>query len=675
MSAYLKALAIFRLVSEQADQSARAFWGDEYFVLVSALDKAALIEFFLKRYHPTPVLAPWNGGSGFYAKDRKVGIDAIRATTDERFAEYKADLAKATEMVSDIGGEKAGSVKEEDVRRTDILRKCRNHLSDRAVEWLDAAIAIASDGKRAFAPILGTGGNEGRLDYTNNFMENLSRLLIDPGKKLPVDALLEHALFETPSGGFQDIAVGQYDPGRSGGANQGAGIFGAAVANPWNAVLTIEGAIAWSGGIYRKQGISYRSFWCSPFTVRPSAVGLGSAVEKDETTARAEVWTPLWKRRARYGEIRSLLREGRAQVDGRPAKNGLEFAQAVASLGIDRAISSFVRYSLLKRRGDSYIALPAGCFPVHYRTAADGVRELVPYVDRADYTARGSQDEAASSWLPLKRGAQEAMFKALLFEGSEHLVDVLASFGAMCRWLMARGQNPSWPGRLNSKWVRECAERREGRIAVAIASLSSHDVAGSFQASLNRDSENYAWKGPTLAARMFSVLRSRTLAAQNSDQSPFRARYFARPEDIAAFLAAETDDDLIENLIFAFVHAKIPERRDERGVKHLRLWTNYCVLKQLFAPESHAGVTGPDGAIRLKPDSAIPALLAAGRVAEATNVAIRRLRVSGLRPAIQCGRDVGDGVRLGAALLIPVAGIDKIRELAVRPAGPAEVID
>jgi CRISPR-associated protein Csx17 len=174
---------------------------------------------------------------------------------------------------------------------------------------------------------------------------------------------------------------------------------------------------------------------------------------------------------------------------------------------------------------------------------------------------------------------------------------------------------------------------------------------------------------------MFSVLRSRTLAAQKSELSPFRARYLARAADVAAFLAGETDDELIENLIFAFVLAKVPESRDESSVTHLRLWTNYCVLKQLFAPESHSGITGTNGPLRLKPDSAIPALLAAGRVAEATNVAIRRLRVSGLRPVIDCGRDVGDGARLGAALLIPVAGIDEIRELAVRQADLVEVTE
>jgi len=47
----------------------------------------------------------------------------------------------------------------------------------------DAAVGISAEDKRAFAPILGTGGNEGRLDYTNNFMEYVADLLIAPDAK------------------------------------------------------------------------------------------------------------------------------------------------------------------------------------------------------------------------------------------------------------------------------------------------------------------------------------------------------------------------------------------------------------------------------------------------------------------------------------------------------------
>ena len=45
---YLKALAVLRLVAEQADPTARGFWRGETFVLRSTLDEEGLIDFFLR---------------------------------------------------------------------------------------------------------------------------------------------------------------------------------------------------------------------------------------------------------------------------------------------------------------------------------------------------------------------------------------------------------------------------------------------------------------------------------------------------------------------------------------------------------------------------------------------------------------------------------------------------
>lgn len=674
LAAYLKALAVLRLVSQE-DEDARGFWDSRYFVLQSKLGSEDLLEFFLTRYHPTPVLAPWNGGSGFYPKDRKIGMEAIRRSKDPRFEEYQRDLETAERIVKAVGSSKADSKVQEDERRMRILRECRNGLSDRCVDWLDAAIAINADESRSFAPILGTGGNEGRLDYTNNFMENLAKLLISPDKKTPVRALLRNALFDVQSSGLQDIAVGQYDPGRSGGFNQGMGIEAGSVANPWNAVLTIEGAIAWAGGVYRKQGISYRSFLCSPFTVYASAVGYGSAANSDAGTARAEIWTPLWRGEASYGEIRSLLREGRAAVDGKAAKTGLEFAQAAASLGVDRAVSAFVRYNLVKRRGDSYIALPAGRFPVEYRSNADRVRELMPFVDRAEQAAKGSQSEAPNSWPPLRRTLDEAIYNALLFGRAEGLLEIAAAFGAMHRWLLLRGTNVFWPSRLRKEWIDQCfGISREARIAAALASFQWHETAGSSVSNLKRGidqrvgTDQFSWTGRDLTGRMLSTLRRRALHGQ-SERSPFQSSRRALPDDVVSFLEGNLDEELLENLIFAFLlveNGKLDGKCSESGsAENIRACPAYCLMKQLFARETHEGIETPRGEVSIRPDLSIPGLLAAGRISEATGVAIRRLRVSGLMPLITRGRDFGDGVRLGAALLIPVSQLDKIRSTVV----------
>lgn len=244
LASYLKGLGVFRLVSMQADPNAAGRWSQIGFELESGLDRERLISFFLDCYRPTPVLAPWNGGSGFYPKDRKVGIEAITSSRSERFSLYRNAIAIAESIVGRGGGAKSAAKSDEDKRREAILRLCRNELPDLSVDWLDAAIAISAEGSRAFAPILGTGGNEGRLDYTNNFMENCANLLLEPPSKkakTPIRELLENAIFDTPATGLQDIAVGQYNPGRAGGFNQGQGIESSAIANPWAVILTVEG--------------------------------------------------------------------------------------------------------------------------------------------------------------------------------------------------------------------------------------------------------------------------------------------------------------------------------------------------------------------------------------------------------------------------------------------------
>ena len=94
MAGYLKALAVFRLVSEQVDRRARGWWAGNSFCLESKFDESALLRFFLDEYVPTPIVAPWNGGSGFVEGDRHVGIDAILASGLPRLAEYRRTIGQ-----------------------------------------------------------------------------------------------------------------------------------------------------------------------------------------------------------------------------------------------------------------------------------------------------------------------------------------------------------------------------------------------------------------------------------------------------------------------------------------------------------------------------------------------------------------------------------------------------
>ena len=639
---YLKSLGVMRLVCEQADAEARGYWEGETFVLETALDTEELTAFFLERYEPTPILAPWNGGSGFYPKDNKEGIDALAGSSAERFAGYR----RAIEICRGFPEVQAGKSEDEDARRTAILRHCRNRLDDRAVEWLDAAVGIAADGTRSFAPVLGTGGNEGRLDYTNNFMSRIAGLLISPGK-LPVTELLSNALFGQRTSALQNGAAGQYDPGRAGGANQGPGIAHDSTTNPWDLVVTMEGAVAWASGLYRRQGASYRSVLCSPFTVRASRVGYGSASAKDD--ARGEIWTPLWRGPVRYEELKTLLREGRASVDGRPAGNAIEFAEAASSLGVDRGIERFVRYSLLKRRGDSYVALPAGTFATGYRSETDRIRQFQTYFEALNRREMPKDAEE------MRRGVEAAIFQVLLRGGKDRMRELMAALGRMTRRMMtASDSRPPGRGLKARDWLDACGfEVREVRIAAALASVYTRDV-GTMADNLSRADIRFAWTGNDLPGRMISVLERRLQTANSSESetNPTGGACALHPGDVTWFVEGRVDDGLIEELLFAFVTLDWTEF-EGFGTAEARRETVpvYAVLKHLFLPGKID--RGPE-ATWLRADPRILSLLKAGNIEEAARMAVHRLRVAGFRPLDVAYKGGMDARRLAAGLLIPV---------------------
>lgn len=653
LGSYLKALAVLRLVAEQEDGSARGWWDRACFCLETELDEDRLVDFIFNRYAPTPILSPWNGGSGFYPKDDATGLEGIAGSTSDRFAVYRQAIEKA-QTIPGVGQEKGGSKAEEDERRMAIQLSCRNLLPDGCVEWLDAAVGISAEGKRAFAPILGTGGNEGRLDYTNKFMQYVAGLLIAPDAKTPVEALLRNSLFGSATGGFQPSSVGQYDPGRAGGFNQGQGVETADFpSNPWNFVLTLEGAVAWAAGLYRRQGVGYKSFLCSPFTVRATPVGYGSAAAKDAEAARAEIWAPIWDRPATYGELRVLLREGRAAVDGRPAQNGLEFAEAACMLGIDRGIAGFMRYSLLKRRGDSYVALPVGQFAVQERSESDLVRELNGILEAIDRQMKSPPAEFAS----LRRQVDEAMYNVLLRGGGDALGDLAASVGRLYRRILLTGNEVRIGARLSLKWVTTLSSTTgatEARIAAALAGMWDRDAPPMLE-HLNRASSNFSWTGVTVAERMARTLERRVMLSEQRGMSrnPLGSSYRAGIGDATLFLEGSVDDERIEDLLFAFT--LIDWRKggpgDTKGREDVGVWPVYALLKHLFLSEQ---IETGDGEKYLMADLGVLAALTADDVAAAARAASRRLQNAGLLRAEMSETGGFDGMRLAAALLIPV---------------------
>lgn len=707
---YLKALGVLRLIAEQADAGARGCWDGNSFRLASQFDEAGLVEFFLHRYCPIPVVAPWNGGSGFYPGDRRDGLDSILQSQNERFCAYR-DTIQAVQSLPEMsrGGMTIGAMlrqaqglskNEKDAAflaeveaalgdsatldltmpefentkypaaakkllkklvtkvkksgsgtKEEIIRACRNRLPDSAVEWLDAVVVVRTNGELAYPPLLGTGGNEGRLDYTNNFMCRIAELLI--GRNQNSAGLLRNALFGEPAEGFENNSAGQYEPGRAGGFNQGIGVENKDVpVNPWGFVLGFEGAVAWGSGVARRQRVNAPRLAVSPFTVSPSSVGYGSAADGDVEAARAEVWMPVWRRAVSYGELRMVLKEGRAELGGKLATNGLQFAEAAASLGVDRGIQGFVRYSLLKRRGDSYVALPAGRFAVKDVKGADLVRDLHPLLDflkaKKDPPAR-----LASAHRVLER----AIYEFLLRDGKPRMQAIVAALGRVEQILefdhgYARVE-------LNPAWLELADSGVEFRIAAAVASIERMGQVGSWRDNLRHASNQFAWTGSSVWRRMAAVLERRVMDGERygTDRVPLKSRVEIPAQDACAILDGRADAGLVEDLIFGLSVVRWENHFPWRApVDDSRISREWALLKHLYMADQKG----------MKSESGIIKLLCANKVSEACDLAKRRLRISERVPVNVAYANHEDGVRLAAALLVPVIRNRRWAELAMK---------
>ena len=604
---------------------------------------------------------------------------------NERAHTIKALIASAKKIRNQIKSIERGSGKEQ------IISACRDRLDDCAVEWIDAAVVIDPDGEPQYPPILGTGGNEGRLEYSNGFMKNLKWMLIDYPEVS--GSLLKSTLFGEPTDKLQYASVGQYDPGRAGGFNQGCGIETKKFpVNPWTYIFTMEGTIPWASSVSRSQKSIGGGFLRSPFTVRSTPVGYGSSSVQEE--ARAEIWVPLWKRPASYREIRSLLSEGRADLGRTPASNGIEFAEAATSLGIDRGISEFVRYSLLKRRGDNYVALPAGRFPVGFRTESDLLRELNPLLRIID---RFKRDETPARFTSARRRIDEAIYDTLLHGGATHLKYLIAAIGQLEKLISHSGHhgNPI-VGRplsgLHPKWIVAADDGSiEMRIAVALASIRGTGGVGPIRSNLEpvdpqkpwswgSGRGQISWEGNSFTTCLSSVLARRMMDANRlgTEKNPLYGAIQLCYEDISALIEGNLDESLIEDLLFGLTWIRWEEKTEVSAVRrelmHHHGWgrpvvhtivpRSFALLKLLFLP---GGIRREGEPIIIKPEASIIPLLCAGRIMDACTIAGRRLRSTGLIPITTSFPNGNNGIRITAALLLPIQDEKEMMKLVLKP--------
>lgn len=667
---YLKALGLLRVVGRQRDPEARGRWAGGVFELRSDFDLAALEPFLLDRYAPAPVLSPWNGGSGFFPRDRREAIETISGTTETRLHPFATAIQIGRSTLAEL------SIRERPSGDTKIalIRALRRRLPDEAVEWIDASVALTGTGI-GYPPLLGSGGNDGRFDFANNYAHAVVRTVSVEAQRDRSRSWLKAALSAEASALEPKLSLAHFlrdaSPTNSPGGDSDS------LGNPWDLVLAVEGTLMLAAGSARKHGSGLEASLVAPFTARATAAGFGSAVSGED--GRAELWLPLWSGWATEREVETLAREARAQVGRRRARSGLDFVRASGELGVARGIDAFERYGLLQRAGQSSLAVPAGRVSVAPRPAVMAVRSLDYWLDRLLSFAGGNQCPAAVGHAI--RGLERGLFDFAERGRPQEALAVVEQLGAVeaalsrsARRALDAGLRPLRSASA-SPWLAVADDgSAEFSVAVSLASLRDrraglpalrdylHGTSAERSAgrTYDPDATTLVGHGGSGVARLAALHARRHVDAERASERSADANR-ATPMALGFELGLATHPDSAR----LFVHGVLDDRRILRLVEGLSLLDFRGAKPPSRASPLSAAPTPAFDLLRLawwgspetdlRPRAGWASRLAAGSVEPVLREMLLRLRLAGL-PPIPSPDDLAaqglDGRRLAAALLL-----------------------
>jgi len=681
-ASYLKSLGIMRIISEQKEIGIRGFWKDETFVLETNLDHERIIDFFLNEYEPTPIVSPWNNGSGFYVNeknwsDNTTGKDFwsyLLNNQDKRFELYRKTVEGIMKWqeIKEWNSKKTGNKKDRKENETSkslpkelkisIVRKSRNLLNDKVLRWIDASVIVNPHDELKMTPLMSTGGNEGNLDYSSIFIKSLNELFFENSKQELVKEWLESSIFGGPAHDLPaTVKIGKFFAGKAGGNNQGYGPEQKDIpTNPWDFVFLMEGSLIWNSGTVTHYSNKEANLF-TPFT-------------SGSSEAKYTIWTPLWGAPSSIDEIEWLFSEGRAELRLNKARSDLEFLEATASLGVDRNIKKFIKYEIKEERGQGYYLMrPASKVDVKKMRNIDSIVELNNLIQDIDRFILNFKNNAPASLKTARNALRKSVEELIINENPDRylkvLIDVGKIEGIIARLKTHRREGSSSSNNvLGGKWLDITDDgSAEFRIAAAIASISGACGIDDIRTNIGiKGNNNYSWYGGSLPDKMINTLSRRLIEAHKNqcEENPLKSLLFATVEDVSAFITGNVNYQKIEDIIYGLMiidWASVDSKISDKWRVNQKPWfvPNYPILKLLFNPRGKITINGKEIITKIE-DPIIP-LIKSGRVREACEIARRRLVSSGLSvPKIEY-ENMQNPERLAASLLIPVDMRDLIR--------------
>jgi len=712
---YLKALGVLRLLSTKYPFT-RGSWRDDGFVLHTTLDRADIEQFFLEDYAPTPIISPWSGRAGFLEGDdgktsKRKGaaiLARIEQAKGARFQPYKKvvsairdvsiikqlDRARAERKVLEAlkkaknldtdGLERLAEVKREEAHfKGALLSALRGEVDDTVLPWIDACFALHME-ERTPSPMLGSGGNEGSMDFSINHVGYLLKL-IDENSDDPT-LLGRHLLTSSLFGGAcprgSSSNIGFLDTLATGGINMSTGFEGQSSGNIWDSVFALEGVVMFASGSTKRLESTASGRPSFPFAVSPSFAGAGSLAAKE--SARPEMWLPFWNKPTSITEIAALLAEGRVTKGKRQARNGIDMLEAVTSLGATRGINAFNRFGFYERRGQGYyVATHLGHFEVPATASSNWMLADLNQHGWLDQFRKFAQDgNTANRFRVLRKLLEDGLFDLAGREPSKAKAQALLTLLGEIQIALSSSnkavESVRPVPRLSGLWVQAADDGTPAfRIAKALAGLRGvgneplplraqlFPVHRRFDQWMTPEAGEevriHTWHKGRLVNTLHALLQRRLWLAQKLEMKdkPLASNAGATAEDVTAFLRDDRMDKRIAALLPGLSLCEIPPDIDHSAGDGT-LPAAFGLLKLALTPDRTLHRLDRLGEHdRLPLPVGMLAQLKAGNHGNcAVQAAWRRLRSSGVTPVFSINAlptlDPIDTNRAAAALMIPL---------------------
>jgi CRISPR-associated protein Csx17 len=565
--------------------------------------------------------------------------------------------------------------------KASLIPDCSRTWRGPHAEWLSAAVVMDEAGNPQWPSLLGTGGNDGNLDFTNNFMQQIGSIFeigSDRGlPKSPAKGWLCDALWSDPGKDLQSAAIGQYQPGSAGGANSSTGFDSGNLVNSWDFLLMMEGAILFTSRATRRLDPNALAKVSAPFAVRPHATGF--ATKGSEKAVRGEQWMPLWQQPATLSDIATMIGEARIQLNRQPANRPIDAARAISRLGLSRGIDAFVRYGYLERNGQSTLAIPLGRVRVRHLPHSYLIDDLAAWLDRVH---RRSQDKNAPARLAqAEHRLADAVFAALTHDHTPSRWQAILLAISEIEALQANGTGieAGVLHGLKPEWVQAVDDGTpEFRLALALGSAGADYFRGDVIDPVRHHflplekgcrrfklADKRLVNDPRVVATGRDPLRDCAAIAERrlveaAQKGQRQSRLIAAPgfgaqlADLAIFLSGTLELEKITALARAFM--AIDWRRGNKRTLPKSPMSresppeSWLALRLCFLPWPI------DRDLSIPADQQILRLLTSGDTASAIRLSARKLKSSGIRPPFEGGfADQTDARLWAAAMVFPIS--------------------